>query len=184
MKKLIAQYKPVIKFILIFLAVYVVLSFCYKLYLDVSFGSTYYPDFFTHVAAKSSQKMLNVFGYDTYIYQHRSKPFLKLVVNGNYLARVIEGCNSISVIVLFVAFIVAFASGFKVTFWYALLGSCLIFIINSVRITILALGIYYFPKFTDVLHSVIFPGIIYGMVFLLWVFWVNRFSGLKQKKHG
>ena len=59
----------------------------------------------------------------------------------------------------------------------------LIYVVNIIRIVILSIGIYSYPKQADVLHEVVFPAIIYGVVFLLWVFWVNRFSKL-NKKHG
>ncbi|HCY83023.1 MAG TPA: exosortase family protein XrtF, partial [Xanthomarina gelatinilytica] len=48
-------------------------------------------------------------------------------------------------------------------------------------VVILSVGLYHYPWRKDVLHTVIFPAIIYGMVCLLWLFWVNRFSN--PKKH-
>lgn len=178
MKDLIIKYKSVIKFILTFLLVYGVLTFAYKLYLDYSDGSVYYPDYFTNLVAKQSDELLHAFGYDSQIAKHPDEPSMKLIINGKYLARVVEGCNSISVIILFVAFIIAFAGKFKTTFFYILVGSVLIYIVNLLRIVILSIGLYHYPWRREELHTVIFPLIIYGMVFLLWMFWVNRFSNL------
>jgi exosortase family protein XrtF len=106
---------------------------------------------------------------------------MKIIVNNIYLARVIEGCNSISVIILFISFILAFAAKFKTTFFYIFLGSVLIYTVNLLRIVLLTIGLYHYPNQKDIFHTVVFPGIIYGMVFLLWIFWVNRFSKLKQQ---
>jgi len=64
---------------------------------------------------------------------------------------------------------------------YMLFGSVLIYVVNLIRIVILSIGFYHYPWRKDVLHTVIFPGIIYGMVFLLWIFWVNRFSNMIKK---
>jgi hypothetical protein len=36
--------------------------------------------------------------------------------------------------------------------------------------------IYNFPKQQHLLHSVVFPLFIYGVVLLLWIIWVNKFS--------
>jgi len=112
---------------------------------------------------------------------HSTEPSVKLIVNGQYLARVVEGCNSVSVIILFVAFIVAFSGKWKTTFFYILSGSVLIYSVNLLRVVLLSMWLYHYPEYKEVLHAVVFPVIIYGMVFLLWVFWVNRFSKTNRK---
>ena len=57
----------------------------------------------------------------------------------------------------------------------------MIYIVNLLRIVILSVGLYHYPWRREILHSVIFPLIIYGLVFLLWMFWVNRFVNLKPQ---
>lgn len=181
MKQLLETYKVVIKFILVFLLAYVVLSFSYKLYLDYSDGSKFYPDYITYTVAKQTEFLLNDFGYKSATIPHPDEPSMKLIINNKFVARVIEGCNSVSVIILFVSFMIAFAGRFKTTFLYTLAGSALIYIVNLARIVILSIGLYHYPWRRDILHAVIFPMIIYGMVFLLWMFWVNRFTKINAK---
>ena len=180
MKALLYKYKSVVKFILTFLSVYFVLTLGYKFYLDFSDGSKNYPDYITHLVAEQSELLIETFGYDAKISPHPDEPSMKLIVNSKFVARVVEGCNSISVIILFISFIIAFAGNFKYTFMYVLAGSVLIYIVNLIRIAILSIGLYNYPWRREILHTVIFPMIIYGMVFLLWMFWVNRFSKLKK----
>ncbi|MDA9069949.1 exosortase family protein XrtF [Algibacter sp.] len=180
MKSLFIKYKSVIKFIHTFLLVYILLSVVYKLYLQYSDGSKFYPDYMTNLVSLQSETLLNSFGYQTQVVPHPDEPSMKLILNGEYLARIIEGCNSISVVILFLSFIVAFSGKLKTTFFYILSGSVLIYTVNLLRIVILTLGLYHYPEYSDVLHAVIFPGIIYGVVFLLWIFWVNRFSKLNK----
>lgn len=181
MKDLFIKYKSVVKFILTFLLVYAVLSFSYKLYLDYSEGSKYYPDYLTHLVAKQTQSLIHSFGYSASIAPHPDEPSMKLIINNKFVARVVEGCNSVSIIILFIAFMIAFAEKFKTTFFYILAGSVLIYAVNLFRIVILSVGLYHYPWRREELHTVIFPLIIYGMVFLLWMFWVNRFAILNQK---
>ncbi|HLV38299.1 exosortase family protein XrtF [Xanthomarina sp.] len=176
MKELILKYKTVIKFILTFLLVYAVLTFSYKLYLQYGSSETYYPDYMTNLVARQSKELLETLGYDAQVIPHPKEASMKLIINNKFVARVIEGCNSVSVIILFASFIVAFAGKFKTTFFYLLAGSVLIYIANLVRVVILSVGLYHYPWRKDILHPVIFPAIIYGMVCLLWLFWVNRFS--------
>lgn len=178
MKALLVKYKAVIKFIFVFLLTYVVLSMIYKFYLQYSDGSTFYPDYFTNLVAVQTENILNTWGYSAQVLPHTTEPSLKVILNGKYVARVVEGCNSLSVIILFISFIIAFSGKLKTTFFYILSGSVLIYVVNLLRIVILTIGLYYYPKYEDILHTVIFPAIIYGLVFLLWIFWVNRFSKL------
>jgi len=180
-RELFKKYKSVIRFILTFLSVYIVLSLGYKFYLDSSDGSKYYPDYITNMVAKQSEDLLNVFGYDSKAIPHEDEPTMKLIVNKKYVARVIEGCNSVSVIILFMSFIFAFAGKKHTTIMYVLAGSVLIYVVNLLRIVILSIGLYHYPWRREILHTVIFPLIIYGMVFLLWMFWVNRFSHINTK---
>lgn len=177
---LFVKYKSVIKFIIVFLIVYISLSFAYKLYLQYSDGSKFYPDYFTNLVAKQTESLLSSIGYNVKVLPHPDEPSMKVILNNQYLARVIEGCNAISVIILFVSFIVAFSGKLKTTFFYILSGSVLIYTVNLLRIVFLTMGLYHYPDYEAVLHAVVFPSIIYGLVFLLWVFWVNRFSKLKK----
>lgn len=181
MKDLIIKYRSVIKFILTFLLVYAVLSFIYKFYLDASLGTKFYPDYVTNVVALQTKSVLNTVGYKSIVVPHPDEPSMKLLINGNYLARVIEGCNSISVIILFISFVVAFSGTLKITLFFILTGGIIIYCVNLFRIVILSIGLYHYPDKSELLHSVVFPVIIYGMVFLLWMVWVNRFSNVGKK---
>ncbi|WP_179343907.1 exosortase family protein XrtF [Winogradskyella ursingii] len=181
MKALLIKYKLVIRFILLFLLVYGVLTFGYNLYLNLSTGTKFYPDYATHLVAKQTEHLLNSFGYDAQILPHPNEPSMKLILNNKYLARIIEGCNAISIINLFVSFIIAFSGRLKTTLLYCFVGSVIIYIFNLIRIVVLSIGLYHYPEHEEILHTVIFPMLIYGIVFLLWMFWVNRFSkSIKQ----
>lgn len=182
MKKLLQKYKSVIRFILTFLLVYAVMTFGYKFYLQLSTGAVYYPDYMTHIVAQQSADLLQTLGYEAQVLPHPDEASMKLFINEKYVARVIEGCNSVSVIILFMAFILAFSGRFKTTIIYLLAGSVLIYVVNLFRVVILSVGLYHYPWRKDILHTVIFPAIIYGMVCLLWVVWVNRFSKIASKK--
>ncbi len=158
--------------------VYITLSVAYKLYLDASEGSKYYPDYITNTVAHQTKDLLKIIGYKSEVIPHLEEPSMKLLVRGKYLARVIEGCNSISVIILFVSFVISFKGKLKTTFLFLLAGSVIIYVFNLLRIVILSLGLYHYPWRSELLHTVVFPAIIYGIVFLLWMLWVNRFSNV------
>jgi exosortase family protein XrtF len=173
-KQLLLKYKSVVRFVLLFLGTYLVLSFLYAQYLSISQASSNSPDYVTYAVARQTSAVLNVLGYQATIEPKDNLPVLKLNVEGVYLAQIIEGCNALSVIILFIAFVVAFAAGFKKTIMFLLAGSVLIYGINILRIVILSIALYEYPQYEEILHGVVFPAIIYGIVFLLWVLWVRQ----------
>lgn len=173
MKALFHKYRSVIRFVVLFLGTYLLLSLIYSFYLQFSEGSKYPPDAITNLVARQSSSLLESFGYNAAIVPHEAQPTMKLYVEGQYLARIIEGCNAVSIIILFFSFVVSFAENLKKTVLFMLAGAALIYAVNIIRIAILAGALYHFPQYESVLHGVVFPGIIYGMVFLLWMWWVR-----------
>ncbi|RFN59664.1 exosortase family protein XrtF [Marixanthomonas ophiurae] len=174
MKKLFVKYKAVIQFILLFLGTYLLLTFLYTLYLKYAEHGVYYPDFFTNLVAKQSNAVIQAFGYNGVVKPEPTGPFMGLYINDVFLARVVEGCNAISIIILFVAFIISFTQKFKKTLLFIFAGIALIYAVNILRIALLTIALYHYPEYTDFLHQIVFPAIIYGMVFLLWLFWVRN----------
>lgn len=165
-----------------FLSVYFFLSLLYKFYLDYSAENPkYYPDFITNLVANQSKQIFSALDYRTQVVNHPDEPSLKLILNGKFVARVVEGCNSVSIIILFVSFVIAFAERVRITLLFILAGSALLYTVNLLRIVVLSIGLFYYPWRRDILHTVIFPLIIYGMVLLLWMLWINHYSTNKQR---
>ncbi len=131
--------------------------------------------------ANLTNNLLHFFKQDSYLVQHEFEPSIKIIYNNKYVSRVIEGCNAISVIILFAAFIFAFSIKLKRTIIYILLGSILIYLLNIIRIALLTYSLYYYPQYQEILHGTIFPLFIYGVVFVLWIAWVTTFSGHDKK---
>lgn len=88
----------------------------------------------------------------------------------------IEGCNAVSVMILFVAFLIAFKGKLKHYLWFVPAGVVGLYLANLARIYLIGLIILYFPDWSNLAHDYIFPGVIYGTTFLLWVIWVKYFS--------
>lgn len=176
MKQLFRKYKGVVLFLLLFLGSYLVLSLVYGLYLQLSKGGDYAPDFITNLVARQSSAVIEGFGYSAKVVPHPNEPSMQLFVEGKFLARIVEGCNALSILILFVSFIIAFAQRWKKTLFYIFAGVVLLYAVNILRIAILAIALYSYPEYQHILHGVVFPGIIYGMVFLLWLIWVRMLT--------
>jgi exosortase family protein XrtF len=176
LKNLLLQYKPFLLFLGKFIANYLLLTIVYQNYLNQSQIKNFDVDRFTQLVAEQSATVLSWVDTKSYTMPHLKEPSVKLFYKGKYISRIIEGCNAISVIILFISFVVAFTGKFKNTILFIVIGSLLIHVLNIGRIALLCVGLYYFPKLEHLLHGVIFPLVIYGVVFLLWVIWVNNYS--------
>lgn len=176
MKNLLQQYRPFLLFLGKFLLTYLVLTVLYQSYLNRFDSTANQVDSFTQMVANQTQALLTIFDAAARIESHPTEPSVKIIYSGKYVSRIIEGCNALSVMILFVSFIVAFTGKFKKTIIFILFGLLLIHLLNIVRIALLSVALYHYPQHEHILHAVIFPLIIYGIVFLLWVIWVNKFS--------
>lgn len=172
LKSLLYKYRAIFRFLGFFLGTYLLLGFFYALYLHY-FQQDNHPDFVTELVAKQSSMLLSGFGFAGSVVPDAGMPAMKLLVNNMPVAIIVEGCNAVSIIILFVSFVISLAQDFKKTFLFLFVGMVLIYTVNIIRIALLSFLLYKYPEHTEFLHGVVFPGIIYGMVFLLWVIWIR-----------
>ena len=176
MKEYFIQFKPFLVFLAKFALSYLVLATVYQMYLNQFDVSKFEVDGFTQLVAEESRNILTFFDSNSYTRPNLLEPSVKLFYRGQWVARIIEGCNALSVIILFISFVIAFSGKIKHTLIYILVGSVIIHLFNVMRIALLCLAIYNYPSLQHSLHEVVFPLVIYGLVFLLWVIWVNKYS--------
>ena len=172
--------KTVLLFLTKFFGVYLILFLLYSFYLKLNNPNDSFSalkcDAITQNVANKTLWVLKTAGFDAEIEPHKTENSIKLILNKTYVARVVEGCNSVSVIILFISFIIAFSGTFKNTILFIFFGGILIYAANIVRIAFIAVALYKFPEYEKILHDVVFPLIIYGLTFLLWILWVRKFS--------
>lgn len=176
MKKYLVQYQPFLVFLFKFFITYAVFGFAYLAYLNQYDSSNNETDGFTQLVTNQSVATIRFFGYECEAKPHESEASFKMFVNQKYIARVVEGCNAISVIILFVAFVTAFKGRYQKTIFFVLGGILIIHILNILRIALICIAMLHYPQYNDLLHGVLFPLFIYGVVFLLWFLWVTKFS--------
>ncbi|MFH6970594.1 exosortase family protein XrtF [Flavobacterium petrolei] len=179
MKKYFTLYKPFLLFLAAFFLTYIVLTFLYQHYLN-SFEENEI-DSITVMVSDNTEQVMRLFNNQSYIKKSEIHPYMKLFFNDKYVARIVEGCNVVSVIILFISFVVAFSGKLKITLLFIFGGSLLIYVLNVLRIAALSALIFYFPKQEPFLHGVLFPLYIYGVVFMLWLIWVRNFSRYASK---
>lgn len=177
MSKYLQENKPFLLFLAKFFSAYFLLTILYRFYLEsLPDGKI---DKITTNVAYLVQSLAKFCKLDILVIPDIQ--YFKIIYNGVYVARIIEGCNAISVIILFISFIVAFSGKGRTTLFFLFGGSLLIYLLNVFRIILLTILLSRFPKEEHLLHGVLFPLVIYGIVFLLWLIWVNKFSGYASK---
>lgn len=172
MRRLIQKYVSVIRFIFTFLGAYLLLALLYNFYLQNFTSSTWYPDFLTHLVAIQSEAVVDALGYNSWLRSGYPEATMHLLIEDKFVARIIEGCNAASIIILFVSFMLAFFGKVKSTLLFILAGVVIIYVTNILRIALMAVGIFEYPQYAHFLHTIAFPLVIYGAVFLLWVLWI------------
>jgi exosortase family protein XrtF len=181
LKEYLVQFKPFLLFLAKFFLSYLVLTFIYQSYLGQFDEQKFEVDGFTKIVANQSVQVLSFFDSQSYTMSNFKEPSVKLYYHGKWVARIIEGCNAVSVIILFISFIIAFTGKWKQTIIFILFGTMIIHFFNIIRIALLSMAIFHYNQFEHLLHGVIFPLFIYGIVFLLWVIWVNNYSIYAKK---
>ncbi|MCZ8143949.1 exosortase family protein XrtF [Flavobacterium sp.] len=176
MANVFTVYRPFLSFLLRFIVSYAALAFLYQGYLLQYDSSQKEVDYITYQVAEQSKWVLQFFDETAYTAPNPKEAGIKLFYHNTWIARIIEGCNAVSVMILFAAFVVAFRGTWQRTLWFIPLGIGIIHLANILRIALLAIALYHFPTYEHALHGVLFPMVIYGIVFLLWMAWVNYFS--------
>lgn len=167
------DFKPVLGILFRFIIIYLVLLFAYQFYLnnETNFGL----DSFSRMIAHQVSALQNRIGYPTELYDDTKNGQVWFYVKSEYVTRMVEGCNAVSVMILFVSFVCAFYKGAK-TFVFAGGGLILLYIMNILRIVGLNIVMSDHKEYGKMFHDFVFPAIIYGSVVLLWLLWIKFFA--------
>lgn len=171
--RVFSDFKPVLKILLRFIIIYLVMVFLYQLYLNQTAGISLDP--FSAWIAEQVRILQNSLGYSTWLYHDGKQETTWFYVVSKYVTRMVEGCNAVSVMILFVAFIFAFYKGRK-TFAFTAAGLVFLHVMNVLRIAALNIVIYEHEEYGKMFHDYVFPAIIYGSVVLLWLIWIKKFA--------
>ncbi|MDH6251878.1 exosortase family protein XrtF [Chryseobacterium sp. H1D6B] len=170
---MLKDFKPVLGILLRFIIIYLVMLFAYQFYLNTFKESGLDP--FSRMIAEQVRYIQNGLGYPTQLYNDIPKEQIWFYVKNDYPTRMVEGCNAVSVMILFVSFVFAFYKGGK-TFIFVLISLALLYIMNLLRIVGLNIVMTDHKEYGTMSHDFIFPAVIYGSVVLLWLVWIKFFA--------
>lgn len=171
--ELLKKYQPIWMFLLRFFGVYILGVFLYNIYLD---QYSIELDGVTRMVTEQVASLLSITLPEITCVFSEVSPMSEIQYYGVSIMSLIEGCNAISVMILFVAFLVAFKGKLKHYLWFIPFGVMFLYLANLIRIYLIGLIVLYLPSWSGIAHDYLFPGVIYGSTFLLWVIWVKFFS--------
>jgi len=120
--------------------------------------------------------LLNGLGHSANVV-HGSGQYLSHVELNNNKVLIGEGCSGLELFLIFFAFLLLFKGPIKHKAWFVPFGFLIILTLNTIRIAVLSYLAGYYPSFLHFNHKYTFVLLIYGTIFLLWLWWNKRFAG-------
>ena len=118
-----------------------------------------------------SEKILQLVGFTVYTDGGRV-----IAIAGSSGLFVGDSCNSLTLMALFSGFIIAFPTSFSKKWKFMLFGILSIYLLNILRIVFLAILETYSRAWTEFNHSYTFNFMMYGFIFYIWYYWVNKIA--------
>lgn len=166
--------KPVIRFLIGILILYIVWYMVYDLWLH---PNKKVDLFVVDLTIRISKFILETLGYLVFTGEERV-----IGVDGTGGLWIGDDCNGIALFALFSVFIIAYRGPVKIKLIFILLGILSLQLLNVLRIIGLALLDTHSRAWTEFNHTYTFNIIIYGYIFFLWMMWVNKFSTRTTEK--
>lgn len=134
------------------------------------------------VIISNAALLLKLFGFTTYRAVEADDMQL-LGIDGAHPVWIGTPCNALTLFAFFTFFILAFPGNRKQKLWFVPLGILIIHLANVLRVVGLVLISFYQAEYLDFNHTYTFTVLVYGIIFALWMWWVN-FSLKKLKENG
>ncbi len=157
---------------------YLLWVFIYRVYID---PHTLFDEKVISSVARSGGFVLELIGYETQV-RTDDVDMQILGIQGGDPIWIGVPCNGVTLMALFTIFITFFPGPTKTKLWFIPLGILIIHVSNILRVSALALVNRYYPQYLDFNHTYTFTFTVYSIIFILWLVWANKYSGIKQKK--
>jgi exosortase/archaeosortase family protein len=85
-------------------------------------------------------------------------------------------------VALYTGFLIAFPGNIKSKLYFIGIGTLVIWILNIIRIAALAMLDTISREWTEFNHTYTFTLVMYGVIFLTWYIWLNKYAHVRTKK--
>ena len=141
----------------------------------------------TRWVVQGTQYGLQMLGYSTWTEikpnaEESSRLSMIIYMDSEPAVLVADGCNGLELFALFVGFIICFPGPSRPKFLFCIGGTAVLFLLNIIREIVLALNYHHFRISFDFNHKYTYAGVVYFVVFLIWRYWLNRYSWVVLKR--
>ena len=171
------EFRPALRFLMVFLAVYAGMSLAYQVYLQRS-GT--HVDPMSRILGEHAAMGLRAVGYTAVSEHSLGLQEERILIDSIAKVKVIEGCNGLSVMILFLAFVLAFGPWSSRKGKFVVWGLLAIHAFNVIRVAVLALIIHHSDGSWYSVQKNLFTGSIYLLVLVLWVLWTRQSITIKD----
>jgi len=164
--------RPALKFLGLFLTVYAIGNLVYGFYIERNYPGV---DQMTQWVSTQSSWLINQLAeLETRSAVSTSRPITMMVENEKTILNIYEGCNGINVMIVFIAFIIAFGGLSKKGALFMSVGVVMIHAANLMRIALLFGIAKHYESWFYYVHKYVFTAALYVIVVLLWWVWVSK----------
>jgi exosortase family protein XrtF len=174
----VKEFRPTIFFLLKFVGLYLVGNLVYGAYI-----TSYHPrpDPVTHAVSIQTSGVLQAMGWSVTAADDPYKATTLLAYHEQDILAVYEGCNGINIMIIFVAFLLAFGPYKRALLWFVPLGLVIIHGMNLARIAGLFFVSRFLPGLNYFTHKYLFTAFLYVVIFVLWLYWIRKFGGRQSR---
>ncbi len=174
---ILREFGPSIWFLVRFLVIYLAGNLLYGLYVNSYVPE---PDPVTVFVSEQTSAILTFLGEENWTLSEGAGKGVLVYNQEQRVLSVYEGCNGLNVFIIFLAFLLSYGRLRKALLWFVPMGLVLIHLFNLARIALLYHVTLYYPDYTYFTHKYLFTAIIYGVIFLLWLWWVVKLYPAKK----
>lgn len=171
MIKSITQNKSVF-FLIKAVFLYVIWDFFYNSYLN----NTIFAEKLSWSALLPAISIMDLLGYDA----DYSTTYKAMLVEKFPIVYMANACNGLDFMGVFLCLVLAYPAKISAKMWFLPVGILSIHVLNVMRIVLLSLNMLYWKDSFDFNHKFTFVLAVYGLIFLLWIYWVKKYADNKD----
>jgi exosortase family protein XrtF len=171
--------QPIVRFILTTVALYLLWFGLYEFWLK---SNGRMDHLITENISIITCWLLQMFDYPCYYTIGRKLGETYLFIGDNALptVRIGSSCNGLEMLVIFSIFIICYPGNKWLKLIFVVGGLFSIHLLNIIRNFVLTLFAIHRSMYFELFHRYVFIFLIYGVIFLLWMWWANSLSKLYQ----
>lgn len=101
--------------------------------------------------------------------------------NGGFV-QVVESCSGLKQFYQILVLFILFPGPWKHKLWFIPVSIIIMHGVNILRIVILSVLVVWKPQYWDLVHEWVLRPFFYVVIFMLWVWWVEKFKNRKTSK--